>query len=197
MIIVAVSKKDDEMLLVNYKSTQRRFEMDKVFSPSPTQSEVFKDVRSLVTSCLDGYNVCIFAYGQTGSGKTYTMEGSESSPGINEKALQLLFKESSESLDWDFTISVSFMEIYNEMLRDLLSVEPEAKLDIKQNKDGTKLSFSLLRSMILCIRGSRSLKRESINNDDMELLIKMLLKQCVIFVNFFNIRGYYFLYCFA
>ena len=42
--------------------------------PSPSPPQVFQEVQALVTSCIDGYNVCIFAYGQTGAGKTYTME---------------------------------------------------------------------------------------------------------------------------
>src|SRR4051812_25843965 len=57
---------------------------------------VFKDTQPLVTSVLDGYNVCIFAYGQTGSGKTYTMEGAKDSPGVNYRALAELFRVSSE-----------------------------------------------------------------------------------------------------
>ena len=97
---------------------------------------MFDQVSSLVTSCLDGFNVCIFAYGQTGSGKTFTMEGPGSNPGINQRALRLLFKESDDSQDWEFTITVSVVEIYNEMLRDLLGDDPTAKLDIKQGKEG-------------------------------------------------------------
>jgi Tfp pilus assembly pilus retraction ATPase PilT len=47
------------------------------------QDDVYKEVEPLVRSVLDGYNGCIFAYGQTGSGKTYTMDGTESAPGMS------------------------------------------------------------------------------------------------------------------
>ena len=51
------------------------YEFDRVFGPRNTQQEVFTDLKPLLTSLLDGYNVCIMAYGQTGSGKTHTMLG--------------------------------------------------------------------------------------------------------------------------
>lgn len=54
--------------------------------------QVFSEVEALVTSVLDGYNVCIMAYGQTGSGKTFTMEGPDGDPGVNMRALQELFR---------------------------------------------------------------------------------------------------------
>ena len=45
--------------------------------------QVFEETKNIITSCADGYNVCLLAYGQTGSGKTYTMMGPEKNPGIN------------------------------------------------------------------------------------------------------------------
>ena len=45
--------------------------------------QVYEDTKPLVTSCVDGYNVCILAYGQTGSGKTFTMQGPSDDPGVN------------------------------------------------------------------------------------------------------------------
>ncbi|CAB1448806.1 unnamed protein product [Pleuronectes platessa] len=129
---------DDAVLYLSSKGKMMTFELDKVFPPRATQAEVFQEVQSLVTSCIDGFNVCIFAYGQTGSGKTYTMEGVVNDPGINQRALRLLFSEVTEKApDWDYKISVGMVEIYNETLRDLLGENPTDKLDIKMNPDGS------------------------------------------------------------
>uniref|UniRef100_A0AAV2LUK3 Kinesin-like protein KIFC3 n=1 Tax=Knipowitschia caucasica TaxID=637954 RepID=A0AAV2LUK3_KNICA len=129
---------DDSILYLSNKGKIMTFELDRVFPPKSTQEEVFQEVQSLVTSCIDGFNVCIFAYGQTGSGKTYTMEGVAENPGINQRALQLLFSEVTEKeADWDYTISVSMVEIYNETLRDLLGDHLTEKLDIKLHPDGS------------------------------------------------------------
>ncbi|XP_014802596.1 PREDICTED: kinesin-like protein KIFC3 isoform X2 [Calidris pugnax] len=129
---------DDAVLYLLHKGKQVSFELDKVFPPQASQEEVFQEVQALVTSCIDGYNVCIFAYGQTGAGKTYTMEGTPANPGINQRALQLLFSEvRGKAADWDYAISVSAAEIYNEALRDLLVKEPQEKLEIKLCPDGS------------------------------------------------------------
>ncbi|NXF02927.1 KIFC3 protein, partial [Smithornis capensis] len=155
---------DDAVLHLLHKGKQVSFELDKVFPPQasqeevgaailtagmrrgcghlpltlPCHSQVFQEVQALVTSCIDGYNVCIFAYGQTGAGKTYTMEGTAANPGINQRALQLLFSEvRGKAADWDYAITVSAAEIYNEALRDLLGKEPQEKLEIKLCPDGS------------------------------------------------------------
>ncbi len=65
---------EDSISILNSTTGKRQmFEFEHVFPPESTQESVFRDTQPLVTSVLDGYNVCIFAYGQTGSGKTYTM----------------------------------------------------------------------------------------------------------------------------
>ena len=86
-----------------------------------------------------GYNVCIFAYGQTGSGKTHTMSGTDvtrhEGRGINYRALDDLFDIAAKrSQEWEYTISVQMLEIYNEQLRDLL-------LDKQANKKPGKLDI--------------------------------------------------------
>ncbi|XP_007946255.1 kinesin-like protein KIFC3 [Orycteropus afer afer] len=129
---------DDSIIHLLHKGKPVSFELDKVFSPRASQQDVFQEVQALITSCIDGFNVCIFAYGQTGAGKTYTMEGSSENPGINQRALQLLFSEVQEKAsDWQYTITVSVAEIYNEVLRDLLGKEPQEKLEIRLCPDGS------------------------------------------------------------
>uniref|UniRef100_A0A4X1UYS4 Kinesin-like protein KIFC3 n=1 Tax=Sus scrofa TaxID=9823 RepID=A0A4X1UYS4_PIG len=129
---------DDSIIHLLHKGKPVSFELDKVFSPRASQQDVFQEVQALITSCIDGFNVCIFAYGQTGAGKTYTMEGTPENPGINQRALQLLFAEVQEKAsDWEYTITVSAAEIYNEVLRDLLGQEPQEKLEIRLCPNGS------------------------------------------------------------
>ncbi|XP_043937456.1 kinesin-like protein KIFC3 isoform X2 [Protopterus annectens] len=138
MNVVNFDQDDDAILYVLHKGKPIPFEMDKVFPPETSQEDIFKEVEDLITSSIDGYNVCIFAYGQTGSGKTYTMEGTAEHPGINQRALRLLFSEVEKKVsDWKYTITVSMAEIYNETLRDLLGKDPQEKLDIRLSPDGS------------------------------------------------------------
>lgn len=108
------------------------FSYDKVFGPSSTQFEVFEEISQLSQSALDGYNVCVFAYGQTGSGKTFTMEGvhgNEDLEGMIPRTVKHIFKamEALKDKGWNYKLEASFLEIYNETIRDLLATPKEAK----------------------------------------------------------------------
>lgn len=90
--------------------------------------DVFADASPMVTSVLDGYNVCIFAYGQTGTGKTFTMEGTDQNRGVNYRTLELLFNIAKERREtFTYNLSVSVLEVYNEQIRDLLATSPTSK----------------------------------------------------------------------
>jgi len=137
-----VSFLEEGMMLVNNPQTNQKksFEFEKIYHPDMEQESIFKDTEPLITSVVDGYNVCIFAYGQTGSGKTYTMEGTKENPGVNMRALNELFRVAQErAADYKFEITVSVLEIYNESIRDLL-IPParakEKKYEIKQGPTG-------------------------------------------------------------
>eukprot|EP01138_Halocafeteria_seosinensis_P010097 gb/GECG01010311.1/.p1 GENE.gb/GECG01010311.1/~~gb/GECG01010311.1/.p1 ORF type:complete len:1253 (+),score=239.78 gb/GECG01010311.1/:1-3759(+) len=101
---------------------RKTYRFDRVFGSQSTQEEVYDEVQGLVRSVVDGYTVCIFAYGQTGSGKTYTMQGTETEPGINSRALKDLFTLIENRSDVNsFEVSASMLEIYNESIYDLLA----------------------------------------------------------------------------
>ena len=107
---------------------KRKWEFDHVFGPKSTQAQVFEQLQPLVTSVIDGYNVCVFAYGQTGSGKTYSMQGGGSgssdaeSHGIYDRTFAALFdvKRERNEHGFDCELQVSVLEIYTEQIRDLL-----------------------------------------------------------------------------
>lgn len=133
--------KDGDLTVITSGSTKKIFKFDRVYAPKDDQVDVFADASALVTSVLDGYNVCIFAYGQTGTGKTFTMEGTKQNRGVNYRTLHQLFKiaeERKETVTYD--ISVSVLEVYNEQIRDLLatSTATTKRLDIKQVSDGVQ-----------------------------------------------------------
>ena len=92
---------------------------------------MFAQTSPIVTSVLDGFNVCIFAYGQTGTGKTFTMEGIPGNRGVNYRTLEELFRvanQKSGTMKYEFLVSM--LEVYNEKIRDLLvenSSEPPKK----------------------------------------------------------------------
>ncbi|MEE6517579.1 hypothetical protein FKM82_027902 [Ascaphus truei] len=116
------------------------FSFDCVFPPSCGQPAVFEEIELLVQSALDGYPVCIFAYGQTGSGKTYTMEGprhgSPETMGMIPRAIHQIFRHAEvlSTNGWEYTFTASFLEIYNESLRDLLVTRPDKKLEYEIRK---------------------------------------------------------------
>ncbi|XP_018540354.1 kinesin-like protein KIF16B isoform X4 [Lates calcarifer] len=89
-----------------------------------SQEKVFRDLGSdVLKAAFEGYNACVFAYGQTGSGKSYTMMGNPGDAGLIPRICEGLFSRISESTRWDeasFRTEVSYLEIYNERVRDLL-----------------------------------------------------------------------------
>ncbi|CAL8314447.1 unnamed protein product [Boreogadus saida] len=119
------------------------FEFERVHGPEDSQNVVFEEVKPLLTSLLDGYNVCIMAYEQTGSGKTHTMMGSQRPPGspqprapqcvsspgdqqgIIPQAAVELFRLISGKPSERHVVEVSVVEVYNNEVFDLLSCDGE------------------------------------------------------------------------
>lgn len=115
---------------------------------------------------FEGYHTCIFAYGQTGSGKSYTMMGNTEKPGIIPRTCEDLFQriESNTSPHVSYTVRVSYFEVYNEHVRDLLTSRPQSGahpnyLKIREHptegpyvKDLTELAVKNYHELLRCMR---------------------------------------------
>ncbi|KAI1068140.1 hypothetical protein LB507_004563 [Fusarium sp. FIESC RH6] len=135
--------------------SNRSYNFDRVFSQAADQYMVFDDtVKPILDEMLAGYNCTIFAYGQTGTGKTYTMSGDmtetmgmlSDDAGIIPRVLQTLFTK-LELENAESTIKCSFIELYNEELRDLLTSEDGAKLKIYDDTSRKGHSSTLVQGM--------------------------------------------------
>ncbi|EFN84783.1 Bipolar kinesin KRP-130 [Harpegnathos saltator] len=135
----------------------RKFTFDKVFGPTSKQIDVYNAVvNPLLEEVLAGYNCTVFAYGQTGTGKTFTMEGvsndptlhwqSDTSAGIIPRALSHLFDELRLLEVQEFTVRVSFLELYNEELFDLLSPSDDAS-KIRLYEDATRKGSVIIHGL--------------------------------------------------
>ncbi|OWM82359.1 hypothetical protein CDL15_Pgr001933 [Punica granatum] len=118
---------------------QRTYSFDGVFGPTDQQKELFQTISPIIEEVLEGYSCTIFAYGQTGTGKTYTMEGQKmgkswelpSDAGIIPRAVQQIFHV-LKSKDAEYSMKVTYLEIYNEEIVDLLC--PNENLDFAVNE---------------------------------------------------------------
>jgi centromeric protein E len=138
---IALTKPTGEPL-DKYVDSQNYFTIDKPFGEDATTRDVYDGcVLGIVTSVCAGLNGTIFAYGQTSSGKTFTMQGSgtiqqgsesEHASGIIHMAAQDIFKHIDSRPDRLFMVRASFLEVYNEEVRDLLS-DVSSKLKVQES----------------------------------------------------------------
>ncbi|XP_027761917.1 kinesin-like protein KIF19 [Empidonax traillii] len=137
VVLMDPSEDPDDILRAN-RSREKTFVFDMVFDHTATQEEVYvSTTKSLIEGVISGYNATIFAYGPTGTGKTYTMLGTDSEPGIYIRALDDLFKGlGATAEEVDYTVSMSYLEIYNEVIRDLLNPS-SGFLDLREDSRGS------------------------------------------------------------
>ncbi|CAG8686928.1 2076_t:CDS:2, partial [Scutellospora calospora] len=145
--VLSISPNTSNQVIVSGEKKQF-FTFDHVFSPETSQNEIYnKAVLKLIDKFIEGYNVTILAYGQTSSGKTYTMGTSDSTEisaeqkGIIPRAMKTLFDiiNSLQYKSRKFQFKVSFIEIYNEDLIDLLGEgegENKPQVTIREDSKG-------------------------------------------------------------
>ncbi|KAF6298778.1 kinesin family member 19 [Rhinolophus ferrumequinum] len=123
MVVLMDPMEDPDDILRAHRSREKSYLFDVAFDFTATQEMVYQaTTKSLIKGVISGYNATVFAYGPTGCGKTYTMLGTDHEPGIYVRTLNDLFRAIEEtSNDMEYDVSMSYLEIYNEMIRDLLN----------------------------------------------------------------------------
>uniref|UniRef100_A0A8C7AQG2 Kinesin-like protein KIF19 n=2 Tax=Neovison vison TaxID=452646 RepID=A0A8C7AQG2_NEOVI len=123
MVVLMDPMEDPDDVLRAHRSREKSYLFDVAFDFTATQETVYQaTTKSLIDGVISGYNATVFAYGPTGCGKTYTMLGTDHEPGIYVRTLNDLFRAIEEtSNDMEYEVSMSYLEIYNEMIRDLLN----------------------------------------------------------------------------
>ncbi|DAZ94857.1 TPA: hypothetical protein N0F65_008159 [Lagenidium giganteum] len=141
--IVFANGSTGEISLNNPEADEReppkKFTFDAAIPPECTQMDVYnQSATDIVDSVVNGFNGTIFAYGQTGAGKSHTMEGYSEPPeakGIIPNSFKHIFDRIAAEGDKQFMVYASYLEIYNEEIRDLLGADPKNRLELKENLD--------------------------------------------------------------
>lgn len=141
-VVVKMNCKSGEIMVYKPQSDEapKQFTFDMTFDWTLSQELIYTSCASnIIENVLEGYNGTIFAYGQTGTGKTHTMTGQENDPiqkGIMPRSFEDVFKRiEGDSEQTQFLIRASYLEIYNEEIRDLLSKNPRNRLDLHEKPD--------------------------------------------------------------
>ncbi|KAE8576214.1 hypothetical protein XENTR_v10004103 [Xenopus tropicalis] len=137
MVVLMDPMEDPDDVLRANRSREKSYMFDVAFDYTATQDTVYRlTTKGLIEGVISGYNATVFAYGPTGCGKTYTMLGTDWEPGIYIRTLNDLFKAIEEtSDDMEYEVLMSYMEIYNEMIRDLLNPSL-GYLDLREDSKG-------------------------------------------------------------
>lgn len=124
---------DKNTITLDTKADAKPFCFDYVASDKATQEDIFEKAgRPFADACLQGYNATVFAYGQTGAGKTYTIQGPSQDQhedsklrGLMPRVLEYVFERARLKKDVEFMAKYSYLEIYNEVIIDLLDAQSE------------------------------------------------------------------------
>uniref|UniRef100_A0A2P2LDK2 Kinesin-like protein n=1 Tax=Rhizophora mucronata TaxID=61149 RepID=A0A2P2LDK2_RHIMU len=128
---------DGETIVRNEHNPSIAYAYDRVFGPTTTTRHVYDiAAQHAVSGAMEGINGTIFAYGVTSSGKTHTMHGDQRSPGIIPLAVKDAFSIIQETPNREFLLRVSYLEIYNEVVNDLLNPAGQ-NLRIREDSQGT------------------------------------------------------------
>ncbi|XP_063957027.1 kinesin-like protein KIF17 isoform X1 [Lytechinus pictus] len=128
-----------EIFKPNSKDPSKSFTFDGAYFVDSTTEQIYGDIAyPLVDGVLEGYNGTIFAYGQTGCGKSFSMQGitdPATQRGIIPRAFEHIFENIQVAEGLKYLVRASYLEIYNEEIRDLLGKDAKARLELKEHPD--------------------------------------------------------------
>lgn len=128
---------DGDKIVRNEYNPATAYAFDKVFGPSTSSPEVYEvAARPVVKAAMEGVSGTVFAYGVTSSGKTHTMHGDQNSPGVIPLAIKDVFSIIQDTPGREFLLRVSYLEIYNEVINDLLDPTGQ-NLRVREDAQGT------------------------------------------------------------
>ncbi|KAL8543054.1 hypothetical protein ACS0TY_003798 [Phlomoides rotata] len=128
---------DGDKLVRNEYNPMTAYAFDRVFGPNTITEEVYEvAAQPVVKAAMDGINGTVFAYGVTSSGKTHTMHGDQNCPGIIPLAIKDVFSIIQDTPGREFLLRVSYLEIYNEVINDLLDPTGQ-NLRVREDAQGT------------------------------------------------------------
>ncbi|EME80435.1 uncharacterized protein MYCFIDRAFT_216225 [Pseudocercospora fijiensis CIRAD86] len=133
---------DGRRSLISYRGREGGdYRYDNVFSPHDQNARVYDNAaKRLVRRVMEGYHGTVFAYGMTGTGKTFSMQGTAQQPGVIPLAITDIFSYIRENPNREFLLRVSYLEIYNEKIYDLLNqaVPGQQQEEIKLREDSKR-----------------------------------------------------------
>jgi len=151
--VVVVDPDEEKAYLdqVQRRSKARRYTFDVAFGDNATNAEVYEATgRGLISAVVNGMNSTVFAYGSTGSGKTHTMIGNYDEPGMMFLSLVDIFDQiKSMEHDYEFEVKCSYLEVYNELIYDLLVVD-STPLELREDPERGPVPMGLTRIAVTC-----------------------------------------------
>ncbi|KAJ1968922.1 hypothetical protein IWQ62_000947 [Dispira parvispora] len=140
------------------------YTFDSIFEPQHSTGQVFEKVADdIINSLMAGFNGTIFAYGQTSSGKTHTMYGTLEEPGVIDLSIRRIFHMIEQTPEREYLLRVSFLEIYNEVIKDLLNPENH-HLKIHEHAKRGIFVGNLTENIVMSIQDVRQLLEQGDKN---------------------------------
>lgn len=135
LVVLDPDLSKDYLDVIQNRTKEKRYCFDHVFGPECTNGDVYRNISTTITGVVQGLNATVFAYGSTGSGKTYTMVGTRKDPGLMVLSLHTIFdlikKDDSSDI---FEVSCSYLEVYNEVIYDLLE-KSSGHLELREDPE--------------------------------------------------------------